>query len=310
MSGRAVAAAVLVATAMTLGHLPPAAKPTLRPDCDGARIVEVAHLLRTDGRETGAVHTSPPVDGTEDCLRLVAAGGGKPVEPCTARARSTAGPYYDLVYCPSFARIDFYFEASFPRGRSRARVLDAAAVWSRAGRSLGLHGHSGRPLATIAVRRAGSGIGFARGDCQRTIAGRPASIVKWAHIDGRGGIAGADSTCFLLDAGGTAYTLRSFALALDRDEHWYTGGARGPAGDQIDMESVAVHEIGHATGWNVHLDDRAPRRDCPRVDARGFIVAASVTRRIQTMCRLNAIGSTAQRTLGGRDRRVFRGAYR
>jgi hypothetical protein len=310
MSARAVAGAVLVATAITLGSGSPGPRPTHRPDCDGARIIEVAHLLRTDGREVGRVPASPPVDGTEDCLRLVAASGGKPVEPCKPRTGSPASPYYDIVYCPAFARLNFYFETSFPHGPARGRVLDAAAVWNRTGRSFELHGHSGRPLATIAVRRAGSGISFARGDCQRTLAGRPASVVKWAHIDGRGGIAGATSTCFLVDAGGKAYTLRSFALALDRDEHWYTGGSRGPAGDQIDLESVAVHEIGHSSGWNVHLDDRAPRRDCPRADARGFLVTASVTRSIQTMCRLNAIGTTSQRTLGGRDRRVFRGAYR
>ena len=118
MSGRAVAAAVLVATALAVGVAPPSPH---RPDCRGARIIEVTHLLRTDGREVRALQASRPIDGTADCLRLVADSGDKPVVPCKPRA--PADPYYDLVYCPSLANVDFYFEGSFPRTRMRYAVL-------------------------------------------------------------------------------------------------------------------------------------------------------------------------------------------
>lgn len=52
--------------------------------------------------------------------------------------------------------------------------------------------------------------------------------------------------------------LNGFYMAFDRQERWYAG--RGdPPSNTSDAQSVAVHELGHATGFRGHYDDDVPK---------------------------------------------------
>ncbi len=69
-----------------------------------------------------------------------------------------------------------------------------------------------------------------------------ATSLNWIHygnIDGRGGILGQTFRY--------GNPITNFTITYDRSENWYTG-ADIPASNQVDLESIAAHEFGHALG--------------------------------------------------------------
>jgi hypothetical protein len=105
------------------------------------------------------------------------------------------------------------------------------------------------------------------------------NFVKYGYIDGSGTCA-AITTKWV--SGGTILQME---IKYDSAENWYTGSGT-PAGDQIDLRSIAAHEFGHALG----LRHTTPNLYCPgnQYDA--------------TMCSGYTPGTTYKRTLEADDR--------
>lgn len=116
------------------------------------------------------------------------------------------------------------------------------------------------------------------------------NAVHRRRIDGSGGTLAQTMTCWY----GTNKALSTFQLVYDDSESWYLGTAT-PARGQADLLSVAVHELGHATGFSKHFG------------AGSAICTANSSQ--QTMCPTHVIGSTWQRTLGEHDKHTFSAAY-
>lgn len=110
------------------------------------------------------------------------------------------------------------------------------------------------------------------------------------RIDGGGGTLAQAITCWY---GGTK-ELSTFQLIYDDSENWYLGTGT-PGSNQPDLLSVAVHELGHATGFSKHF-------------GAGTSICALNSKQ-QTMCPTHLLGSTWQRTLEKHDKHTFSAAY-
>ena len=109
------------------------------------------------------------------------------------------------------------------------------------------------------------------------------------RIDGSGGTLARTMTCWYSNK-----ALSTFQLVYDDGDSWYLGTGT-PARGQADLLSVAVHELGHATGFSKHLS------------AGSAICAVESTQ--HTMCPSHLFGSTWQRSLEKHDIHTFGAAY-
>jgi len=75
--------------------------------------------------------------------------------------------------------------------------------------------------------------------------------IRWAPIDGPGGIAGSTSTCYLAGL----KEIVGFDMVLDSQESWGTTGAA----TVLDVGNTVAHEFGHAVGLG-HVG--APKDGC------------------------------------------------
>lgn len=108
-------------------------------------------------------------------------------------------------------------------------------------------------------------------------------------IDGAGGTLAQTMSCTYSGTG----EMYSFELVYDTKENWYSGTG-APGGSQPDLYSIAVHELGHATGFAGHFSGSDI---CGTNDSQ------------QTMCPTHYMGTTRQRTLATHDQHTFTGAY-
>jgi len=114
--------------------------------------------------------------------------------------------------------------------------------------------------------------------------------VHYKDIDGGGGTLGVTSTCALQSA---PNTLRTFKMNLDDSENWYTGTG-SPPGNQIDVQSVATHEFGHAAGAQ-HFPNN--NQVCPNNST------------METMCPFYTAGTGWLASLESHDEHTFSNAY-
>lgn len=108
--------------------------------------------------------------------------------------------------------------------------------------------------------------------------------------------AGATSWC-AYDDGSITDFLMSFDTGAGVAAAWYIGTGT-PAGDEMDLWSMASHEFGHATGWGP---------DSHWAETDQSICAENNTRR--TMCSNIYPGDIPQRTLAAGDRTRLQAAY-
>ncbi len=112
--------------------------------------------------------------------------------------------------------------------------------------------------------------------------------VEWVAIDGPGNIA---ARTYRVVSGVPPYIVQ-FTIQYDSAENWYTGTGT-PGGTQVDAQSVAAHEFGHALG----LGHTQPAH-CPG-DSRNA-----------TMCSGLPLGTTWYRSLETDDKNGVTFAYR
>jgi len=222
---------------------------------------------------------------------------GEPRAAARAAASQTVGcptpsaaarQFYKAVYCRAVQDVDFYFSSSFPKGRRRDRVVQGARAWNAAPGTLFFRSHRGTDLPAGGSR------------CGRTVAGssEDVGVISWGHIDGPGRYLAHAGTCNVAGADGKPDQAVSFFMRYDDQEKWYYRSGRGkPKSTQTDLRSVATQEMGHATAWGPHFDDKRRKSYCANVSYQ------------QTMCSTNYVGTTRQRSLGARDIKIFRGAY-
>lgn len=219
---------------------------------------------------------------------VLAAGTALAVPACLGIVSSAEGhrvaDFYPLRYPAERDRAPFYFDPGFPRGRFRDRVVRASRQWNRLNGRFSFRAHR---------TSRGDGIQRIPTRCTRDrINDNFDSIIYWRGMDGRGGTLARAGVC--TEVGGSA---QWFYMAFDRRERWYVG--RGtPPDNATDAQSVATHELGHATGFSGHFDDDRPNQAiCPE------------SNRQHTMCRSNITGTTWQRGLEPHDRHTFENAY-
>lgn len=160
-----------------------------------------------------------------------------------------------------------------PTSEWRARTVAAAGTWTALG----------EPMKFVNV--ADSPRNFSPSRCPRTY--QKNGIHRRAY-DGVGGVL---ARTFLCTRNGQLW---SFQLSFDKGDRWYTGTG-SPAANQADLQSVAAHELGHATGFAGHFS------------LSSALCADNATQ--HTMCAGHRVGTNRQRTLEEHDVDTFRDAY-
>lgn len=124
---------------------------------------------------------------------------------------------------------------------------------------------------------------------------------NWVDIDGAydpatggGSIAGEATYCYYTDLIRGPY-MKNAMVRYDQDENWYMGTGT-PGSTQVDLLSVATHEIGHATGWNPRFQQFSS--ECP-----------PTTDPIHVMCPVLYVGYAQGRALMTHDVHTFESVY-
>lgn len=104
------------------------------------------------------------------------------------------------------------------------------------------------------------------------------NYIKYGYIDGAGNFLAVTTQIYSTPS----YHLISIEIKYDSAENWYTGSGT-PSGSQFDLRSTAVHEFGHALGFNHTQSSYCSGGGAGYQDA--------------TMCPGQAYGNTYKRTL-------------
>ena len=209
--------------------------------------------------------------------RVVAAllGIGAAVAVAVPAEAHTPGTFFPNAKWVRDKTVSYSFTPSgAPTAEWRSRTNEAASTWNALG----------QPMRYTLAPDLGD---FDPYVCPSTY---QQNGIHRRSIDGSGGTLAQTMTCWY---GGTK-ELSTFQLVYDTSENWYVGTG-GPGGSQSDLLSVAVHELGHATGFSKHFG------------AGSSICVLNSNQ--QTMCPTHLVGSTWQRSLGEHDKHTFSKAY-
>ena len=168
--------------------------------------------------------------------------------------------------------VPYSFTPSVPAGAWRSHVNAAAGAWNAVG----------EPMK---FRNAGDVGNFEPRTCPSTY---QRNGIHLRAIDGVGGTLARTYLCW--KSNGELY---SFQLMFDQNDRWSIDDS--PTTTQSDLQSVAAHELGHATGFAGHFGTNAK-------------ICAN-TERQHTMCSGHRAGTTRQRTLELHDKHTFQNAY-
>lgn len=168
--------------------------------------------------------------------------------------------------------VPYAFTSSVPAGAWRSQINAAASSWNAVG----------EPMRFNNVADAGN---YEPRTCPSAY---QRNGVHLRNFDGVGGTLGRTYLCW--KANGELY---SFQMVFDQNDRWSVDDS--PAPNESDLQSVAAHELGHATGFAGHF-------------ATGSRICGNVASQ-HTMCSGHRAGSTRQRTLELHDKHTFQNAY-
>lgn len=197
--------------------------------------------------------------------------------PSEVALAHAAGQFY--VRSWDVNAVHWHFNNLFPQQNFRARFVDATDEWNSLGPKLHFD------------KDPDSG-GYAWQTCNH-----PAqdSVVQMNSLGGT--MVLAQTTTCVSSAG----VLKSFQTRFDGDQPWYTGSSTPPPGNEFDFQSLATHELGHATGFGQanppggqHFDDSDD---------------ACANAPFNTMCSLILTGDAFWRSLETHDRHTFANQY-
>jgi hypothetical protein len=184
--------------------------------------------------------------------------------------------------------VHWHFDDDFPLDTKRARVIDAFSTWISA------------PGILTFVRDA---------DENSLVPGCPTegnSFVTFGPMDGPGDVAGLTRFCAFVDKPEKG---KAFWIILDSEEPWYSGPATPPPVDELDIQAVATHEIGHATGFGVNGSHQHWGRDANGLPIFPEYTDLCVTNPKHTMCPFIELGEGFFRSLETHDLHTFDNRY-
>lgn len=197
----------------------------------------------------------------------------------SAVANHGAGSFYSNHWWHTGERtVVWHFDSDYPTGSRRDRVKDGAQRWNGQDQSMSFSFNSNDT----------SGLTYSGCASQLN-----KSTVFWLSIADPPGeaILGSVSVCVI---SGEPTRMAQFKMRFDSGNSWYSGTATDPpTNTEIDLWSVATHEMGHATGWTGHF---------------GAAVCPGNTTN-QTMCASLPADSTYARSLESHDSSVFADRY-
>lgn len=212
----------------------------------------------------------------------------------------TASDWYPAKWVND-KNVNWKFASGFPTGTApRARVKNGAAKWNQLNQTMGFVFDSGADYAS-----------FSALTCPNT---EQKDAVHWGTIDGPGTGAALATVCTFADAigpPGSNTSLHSFQLKFDSAENWFTSDSGTPGSNQPDMESLAAHEFGHATGRSRTEGGTQTAGG----DGKGHFVNSSeyctptTEANHHTMCTSTPLGTTWDRSLNTHDIDTFQNAY-
>lgn len=217
-------------------------------------------------------------------------------------------------------RVVWWFENSFPgkvdgTSAHKRAVLRASRAWNDRGRRFTFADQGNREVAYNAPYEQVRGVGEGRRRYCGATRGRariPLSLVFWEGLesDQPGTTAlGEAATCLHNAHDGIPRHPFKFFMALNRAfPSWYTGSSTSVPGEagapdaEQDMQGVAMHEFGHASGFARHYDGA-------NSTGLGGAICERTNSKRETMCALSTQGAAWARTLGPHDRHTWDAAY-
>jgi Matrixin len=201
------------------------------------------------------------------------------------------GSFYGLWWHGPQKPVVWHFEDDFPTaGNRRDRVLDAISTWESASGDLTFDKEPDFAATTLNCPQEGN------------------SWIGWPFIDGEGGTLGETRVCKFSEFPNQA---RSFYVRLDRDEPWHSATSTPPPDEETDLQAIATHELGHATGFGFPTGDVKGHWG---VNANGTIDQTELqnlcqTTPIETMCPVYEPGTAYIRSLETHDLHTFSARY-
>lgn len=216
----------------------------------------------------------------------------------------TASTWYGPKWGSNHLNPKWRFANDVPTGTwLRDRIKDGAGHWN----------YQGQPMSFNFEQNQSDYSAFPFMSCPKNADGTPNAekdAIHWGYLDGPLGTAGQAYVCSFANAGGTdSNSIANFQIRFDSGENWYTNDTGTPSCAststcQTDLESVATHEFGHATG-RVKGGDGFGHFTSGN---DGWICNNNADQH-HTMCKSGIANTTYDRTLNTHDKDTFDNAY-
>lgn len=150
----------------------------------------------------------------------------------TAAVAHPRADFYVVWWHDSEEPVHWHFDDDFPTDAKRDRVKDSFDAWEAAPGDLTFVRNPAEASSTSGCPAEGK------------------SFVIHPIMDGAGGVLAETRVCAFV---GDSDRAKSFYIRMDRSEQWYSGTSTPPPDpDDIDVQAVITHEVGHATGFGVN----------------------------------------------------------
>lgn len=206
--------------------------------------------------------------------------------PLRAWANHDQSTYYHRWWHTGDRTVTWHFDNDYPTGNKRDRVKDGAGKWNQQNQSMSFSFNSTDTSDQV------------WGYCSSSTNMSTVFWFNYADPPGTDAL-GVTYTCVY---SGDATRIKHFYMVFDTGNSWYAGTATDPPGNSdIDLWSVATHEMGHATGLGTAPDDND--------HFQGGVCTSPPSNTDQTMCAIYVADATWVRSLESHDKGVFGDRY-